>query len=92
MGHMQAWTKSTQQMVLLSGPEVLLRSMKKKKMSWHPSKEEIQDWIEVKEDKFSLRETQGLRVNTKEWKGIYLYSDMHELFFMLNFLVCCMNG
>jgi hypothetical protein len=36
-------------------------------MSWHPSKEEIQDWIEAKEDNFSLRDMQGLHVNMEEW-------------------------
>jgi hypothetical protein len=51
-------------------------------MSCHPSKEDIQNWIEVKEDEPSMQETQGLRVNVKEWKNIYTYSDMHELFFM----------
>jgi hypothetical protein len=29
-------------------------------MSWHPSKEEIQDWIEAKEYEFPLRDMQGL--------------------------------
>jgi hypothetical protein len=50
-------------------------------MSWHPSKEEIQDWIEAREDNFTLLEKHGLQVNAKEWKDKYLYSDMHELFF-----------
>jgi hypothetical protein len=50
-------------------------------MSWNPSKEEIQDWIEAKEDEFSLQEMQGMRVNAKEWKRRYIYLDMHDLFF-----------
>jgi hypothetical protein len=51
-------------------------------MRWHPSKDEIQDWIKAKEDMFSLREAQGLRVNAKEWKGKYIYLDMHDIFFV----------
>jgi hypothetical protein len=51
-------------------------------MRWHPSKEEIQDWLTAKEHEFSLRETQGLRVNVNQWKDRYLYMDMHEIFFV----------
>jgi hypothetical protein len=50
----QGWTENDQQMVPLSGPEVLSRLMKEKKMSWNPYKDEIQDYIEAKEDDFSL--------------------------------------
>jgi len=53
----------------------------RKEMSWHPSNEEIKDWIEEKEDDFSLWETQGLKVNVKQWKGIYLYSYVQGIFF-----------
>jgi hypothetical protein len=51
-------------------------------MRWYPSREEIQDWLTTKEHEFSLRETQGLRVNVKQWKDMYLYTDMHEIFFV----------
>jgi hypothetical protein len=51
-------------------------------MRWHPSREEIQDWLTAKEHEFSLRETQGLRVNVNQWKDRYLYTDMHEIFFV----------
>jgi hypothetical protein len=50
-------------------------------MRWHPSQEEIQDWMTAKEHDFSLRETQGIKVNVKKWKDDYLYMDMHEIFF-----------
>jgi hypothetical protein len=29
---------------------------------------------------FSLQATKGLWVNMKEWKGRYIYFDLHELF------------
>jgi len=51
-------------------------------MSWHPSKEEIQYWIEAKEHDFYLLEMQVLWVNTKELKGVYLYFYLHEIFFV----------
>jgi hypothetical protein len=51
-------------------------------MRWNPSKEEIQDWVVAKEHEFSVRETQGLRVSVEQWKDGYIYSDMHELFFV----------
>jgi hypothetical protein len=51
-------------------------------MRWYPSKEEIKDWLTAKEHEFSLWETQGLRVNVKRWKDKYLYTNMHETFFV----------
>jgi hypothetical protein len=51
-------------------------------MRWNPSKEEIQYWVVAKEHEFSVRETQGLRVSVEQWKDMYIYSDMHELFFV----------
>jgi hypothetical protein len=50
-------------------------------MWWNLSKEEIQYWIEANEDNSSLREMKGLQLNGNLWKGRYLYSNMHELFF-----------
>jgi hypothetical protein len=49
-------------------------------MRWYPSQEEIQDWLTTKEDNFSQWETQGVNTNVKQWKDMYLYSNMHELF------------
>jgi hypothetical protein len=51
-------------------------------MRWFPSREEIQDWLTAKEYEFSLRETQVLRVNVKRWKDKYIYTYMHETFFV----------
>jgi hypothetical protein len=50
-------------------------------MRWHPSKEKIQYWVKSKESEFSLQDIQGLRVNAKQWKDKYIYSDMCEIFF-----------
>jgi hypothetical protein len=51
-------------------------------MRWYPFGEEVQYWPTAKEHDFSLRETQGLRVNVKQWKEKYIYTNMHKLFFV----------
>jgi hypothetical protein len=38
--------------------------------------------VSISGRKFSQWETQGLRVNVKRWKDKYLYTDMHETFFV----------
>jgi len=51
-------------------------------MRWYPYREEIPNWLTIKEHEFALLETQGLRVNLNRWKDKYLYIDMYETFFV----------
>jgi hypothetical protein len=50
-------------------------------MRWHPSWEDIQEWLTAKEHEFSPREIQLLMVNINQWKDRYLYTDMHDILF-----------
>jgi hypothetical protein len=56
--------------------------MMKKNNDVVSSQEEIQDWLTTKEHEFSQWENQGLNVNVKRWKEKYIYTDMHEIFFL----------
>jgi hypothetical protein len=51
-------------------------------MKWYPSQEEIQNWLTTKEDEFAYWETQGLNTNVEKWKNRYIYTDLHEIFFV----------
>jgi hypothetical protein len=48
---------------------------------WHPSKEEIENWIESKEKEFTEEENRNHRLSTKDWLKRYIFSDIHEVFF-----------
>jgi len=49
---------------------------------WHPSKEEITTWVEQKERTFAEEQNQNSRISTDEWLQRYLFTDMHEIFFV----------
>jgi hypothetical protein len=51
-------------------------------MRWNPSREEIQDWLSEKEDEFARQETKNLITNIESWKQRYIYTDLHEVFFV----------
>lgn len=48
---------------------------------WNPSKEEIQQWVELKEKEFAERENRNPRLSVKDWLQRYLFTDLHESFF-----------
>ena len=50
-------------------------------MLWHPTKPEIQDWVDFKELEFAREERKGSRCNPTEWLGWYLYTDIHKILF-----------
>ena len=54
-------------------------------MRWRPSKEELEEWFQRNEDKFTQEETRGPLVFPQDWKDRYLFLDIHE-FSSLNFL------
>ena len=49
-------------------------------MLWHPMKLEIQDWVDFKELDFAQEESEGSRLNPKEWLERYPYTDIHDIF------------
>ena len=47
----------------------------------HPTKPEIQDWVDFKALEFVREESKGYRWNPAEWLGRYLYTDIHDILF-----------
>ena len=51
-------------------------------MVWHPTKEEIEDWMEAKILAFAQEESAGTWFSTEIWLDDYIYSDIHKIFFV----------
>ena len=49
---------------------------------WHPSKDEIEVWLESKENEFVEKENINPKLFTKDWLQRYVFSDLHEVFFV----------
>jgi hypothetical protein len=63
-------------MVMLSGPEVGSEGM-----FWRPTRKEITEWMEQKEQEFSQKENKNPRLKNKKWLQRYVYTNLHEIFF-----------
>lgn len=48
---------------------------------WHPSKEEIESWVESKEREFVKKESRNPRLSAKDWLQRYIFTNLHEVFF-----------
>ena len=48
---------------------------------WHPSKEEIENWVEAKEKEFFEKENKNPRLSTEDFLQRYLFTNLHEIFF-----------
>ena len=48
---------------------------------WHPTKEELNQWVEPKEIKFAKKENKSPGLSTKDWLQKYIFIDLHEIFF-----------
>ena len=51
-------------------------------MLWHPTEPKIHDWFDKKAREFAEGENQNPRLTTEDWLGRYIYSDIHEIFFV----------
>jgi hypothetical protein len=49
---------------------------------WHPTKEEINQWVESKEREFAVKENKSPRLNTEDWLQKHIFTDLHEIFFV----------
>lgn len=49
----------------------------------HPSKKEIQDWVDWKKCDFFVQENINPRLSTKKWLQMYIFTNQHEIFFSL---------
>jgi len=56
---------------------------------WRLNKEEIEEWLSTKEIEFAVDPNQNPYINTKEWLQSYVFTNLHEIFFVdfLNFLL-----
>jgi hypothetical protein len=48
---------------------------------WFPSKTKIQKWIEEQERESVKAQNKNHSLSTKDWLGIYIFTDLHEIFF-----------
>jgi hypothetical protein len=48
---------------------------------WFPSKTETQKWIEEQERDFTEAQNKNPSINTKDWLGRYIFTEIHENFF-----------
>ena len=49
---------------------------------WHPTKKEIEDWLESKMLVFTQEESRGSLLIAENLVGKYIYSNIHEIFFV----------
>ena len=48
---------------------------------WHPTKEELNQWVESKEREFDEKENKSPRFSKKDWLQKHIFTDLHEIFF-----------
>ena len=48
---------------------------------WYRSKEEIKNWVEVKEKEFAEKENTNPRLSIEDWLQRYIFIDLHDIFF-----------
>ena len=47
-----------------------------------PTKKEIEDWLDQKLHEFVLEENKTPQISKKRWQDRYIYTEIHEIFFM----------
>ena len=48
---------------------------------WHPTKEEINHWVESKEKEFAEKENKSPRLSIEDWLQKHIVTDLHAIFF-----------
>ena len=48
---------------------------------WHPTKEELNQWVESKEKELAEKENKSPRLSTKDWLQKHIFTDLHTIFF-----------
>ena len=49
---------------------------------WHPTKEEINHWVESKEKEFAEKENKSPRLSTEDWLQKHIFTNLHMIFFV----------
>jgi hypothetical protein len=50
-------------------------------MFWRPTKKEIVEWMEMKEQEFSRGENRNPWMINKQWLQRYVFTELHDIFF-----------
>ena len=48
---------------------------------WHPTKEELNQWVESTEREFVVTENKSPTLSTKDWLQKHIFTDIHTIFF-----------
>ena len=48
---------------------------------WHPTKEELNQWVGSTEREFVATENKSPRLSTEDWLQKHIFTDLHEIFF-----------
>ena len=48
---------------------------------WHPTKEELNQWVGSKEKEFAAIENKSPRLSIEDWLQKHIFTDLHEIFF-----------
>ena len=49
---------------------------------WHPTKEELNQWVGSKEREFAVTENKIPRLSIEDWLQKHIFTDLHEIFFV----------
>ena len=49
---------------------------------WHPTKEELNQWVESKEREFAEKENKNPRLTTEAWLQKHIFIDLHKIFLL----------
>ena len=49
---------------------------------WHPTKEDLNHWVESKEKEFAEKENKSHRLSTEDWLQKHIFTDLHTIFFV----------
>ena len=49
---------------------------------WHPTRDELNQWVESKEKEFSKQKNMSPRLSTEDWLQKHIFTDLHTIFFV----------
>ena len=48
---------------------------------WHPTRDELNEWVVSNEKEFAERENKSPRLSTEDWLQKHIFTDLHTIFF-----------
>ena len=48
---------------------------------WHPTRDELNDWVWSKEKDFAEHKNKSPRLSTEDWLQKHIVTDLHAIFF-----------